>query len=360
MKHLAAYTVLLAMVLSCGRKSSEVRPERRDITETVFASGSLQPDYVYDLTAQTEGIIASLDFDEGDTVKKDELLAVVDNKVNDISAASAEQLLRIAELNSSPQGPVLKQAGQNVQLTRAKLSEDSVLWQRYEKLYGSNAIAKVEVERYRLAYETSRTAYLNALESYHLQQKQAEQQEIMQRSQKQISQVSNSYNEIRAILPGRVYRRLKEKGDYVRRGELIAVIGDPRKFYAKLSVDETNIGLVRTGQEAVVQLNTEKEKSYRATITEVYPAFDEATQSFACRADFIQPPAFRVYGTQLQANIVIAHRKNALVIPKAYYNYGGQVNVKGKGKVTIKAGFVSGEWVEVLSGIDENTVLTTQ
>jgi multidrug efflux pump subunit AcrA (membrane-fusion protein) len=359
-KKTAAVLFLLALAVACGRKKTEVKPERRDITETVFASGRLEPVFVYNLAAQTEGIITSLTFEEGDTVRTGQVMGVIDNKPNLIAALSSQQLAQLAEINASPQGPLLKQAEQRAKLLAEKLKQDSLQWQRYENLFTSNSVSKLDLERNRLNYESSRTEYQNALENYRLQKQQAEQQAITQRSQKEISKVSEGYNEIRSQLAGKVYRRMKENGDYVRRGELIAVIGDARRMYASLNVDESNIAKVKAGQEVVIELNTRKGKPYKARITKINPAFDEATQSFSCRAEFLEQPDFAVYGTQLQANVIIAKRKNVLVIPKANYNYNGQVNVKGKGLVHVEGGFISGDWVEIVSGLNDEDVLVSQ
>ena len=56
--------------------------------------------------------------------------------------------------------------------------------------------------------------------------------------------------------------------------------------------------------------------------------------------------------------MIIFTKKNALLIPRSYMGYGNKVNVKGKDEyVTIKIGIVSTEFVEVLSGINENDVI---
>ena len=63
-------------------KSAETKPEKRDITETVFASGIVEPENKYNLTAQTDGYILALNYKENDIVKEGDIIAVVDNKTN--------------------------------------------------------------------------------------------------------------------------------------------------------------------------------------------------------------------------------------------------------------------------------------
>jgi len=346
--------------ISCGKKTNETKPIRKDITETVFASGTLEPENKYNLTAQTEGYIIQLKFDQGDTVKTGQVLAVVENKANTISAGSAENLLGIAAQNASTEGPTLKQARQNLQLLREKANQDSIQYQRYQKLFQSNSISKLELENSNLNYETSKTNYLNANQNYKLLKQQTEQQLIIQRSQRDVNNVSDENNEIKAVIGGKIYKKLKEIGDYVRRGDVIAVIGDAENVFAKLGVDESNISKIKLNQEVITQLNTNKEKNYAGIISQIYPSFDEPTQSFYCEVKFPDDIDFKIAGTQLQANIVIGRKKNALVIPKIYLNYGNKVMLKDKTERTVETGFISAEWVEIIKGIDEGTSIITE
>jgi len=359
------YKILLFLVsgllfLACGKKTEKTNPVRKDVVETVFASGILEPEGKYNLTAQTDGYIIELKFDDGDTVKKDQVLAVIDNKTNEITSSSAGNLLGIAARNASPEGPTLKQAQQNLEFLREKFMQDSTQYSRYQKLFQSNSVSKLEVENTRLAFENSKTNYRNAEQNYSLLKQQTGQQLIQQRSQSDVSGVLTDNNKVKAVFGGRVYKRMKQNGDFVRRGDVIAVIGSSEDLYAKLSVDESNISKVKPGQPVIIQLNTNKERNYNAKVQEIYPAFDEMTQSFYCKVTFNERPDFGVLGTQLQANIIIAEKKNALVIPKNFLGAADMVTVKGKGDVKVKTGFVSSDWAEILDGLSENDEIITE
>src|ERR1700746_4050347 len=116
MKKLILLALFTCSLASCGKKTARTKPERRDVTETVFASGVLEPEGKYNLTAQNDGYIIELKFDDGDTVKKDQVLAIIDNKANNINATGAENILGIISRNASAEGPTLKQAEQSVKL----------------------------------------------------------------------------------------------------------------------------------------------------------------------------------------------------------------------------------------------------
>jgi multidrug efflux pump subunit AcrA (membrane-fusion protein) len=359
MKHFTLFISVLLIFSSCGKKSLETNPERKDITETVFASGTLEPENKYNLTAQTDGYIIDLKFDHGDIVKTGQVLAIIDNKTNQINNQSADILLGIAAQNASVEGPALKQASQNLNFLREKFAQDSLQYTRYQKLFQSNSVSKLELENTKLNYENSKTNYLNASQNYRLAKQQAEQQLVIQKSQRDVSGVSSENNEVKAVLGGKIYKRIKEVGDFVRRGDVIAVIGSPDELYTKLSIDESNVSKIRTGQDVIIQLNTEKNKNYKGKVTEIYPAFDEQTQSFYCKVKFDDKPEFNISGTQLQANIVIGTRKNVLTIPRNFLDYGSKVRVKGKGDVVVETGFIANDVVEIKSGVGESETITT-
>jgi len=360
MKKFIHFIILSIAFASCGKKTSETKPVRKDINEAVFASGILEPENKYNVIAQSEGYITSLKFGNGDLVKPGMILAVIDNKTSEINQQSAENLLGLAGQNAGPEGPTLKQAQSNLNLLKEKFEQDSLQYSRYQKLFQSSSVSKLELENTKLAYENSKTNYNNASQNYRLLKQQTEQQLIIQKSQRDVNSVTGGYNEVKAVLAGKVYKKYKEAGEYVRRGDIIATIGNADTLHANLNVDENNITKVKVGQEVLVQLNVNPQKNYKAKISEVIPSFDEASQSFICKARFTDPVDFNISGTQLQANIIVAEKKNALVIPKTYLGYGNKVKTKDKGEVIIQPGFISGEWVEILSGLDENTTVISE
>jgi multidrug efflux pump subunit AcrA (membrane-fusion protein) len=355
-----ALLALTICLVSCGKKTEETKPIRKDVTETVFASGMLEAKDSYDLTAQTDGYLIQIEFKEGDLVKEGQVLAVIDNKQNNFNDKSSSALYEIARQNTFSNAPSLAQAKNSSHLAKQKMDLDSTLYYKYKTLVESNSVSQSDFDNSRIQYQTSKANYLNAIESYNQLKQQAEQALITNEAQKEISNIISSNNQITAVFNGKVYKKYKQKGDYVRKGDVIAAIGDANFIYAKVNVDETNIGKIKVGQEAFVQLNTNKDKTYKGKVSEIYPSFDEATQSFICKLVFLEPLDFVIVNTQLQSNIVVQTTKNALLIPRNYVDFGGFVTLKdSKEKIKIITKFSSNDWVQVLSGIDENTVLVT-
>lgn len=361
MNRLIAIGFILIILSSCGKKSNEVSPQYKEITETVFASGVLEPNDKYNLTAQSEGYIIKLNFTEGDIVKTGDVLAIIDNQQTIISEQSAAELLGISQTNISANAPALKQAEANIALATEKLKQDELQFGRYKKLLESNSVSKLEYENMTLAFENSKTNLANLQQAYKLLKQQAEQQFISQQSQKNINSFYSGNNNVKAVVGGKVYKKLKETGDYVRKGDVIAVIGNASELYARLNIDESNISKIKVGQKAVLQLNSTKGINYEGIVSEILPAFEESSQSFICKVKFTKEPELKISGTQLQSNIIIGTKSKAFVIPRSYLDFGNKVMVKGNDTpVVVKTGFISSEWVEITEGLKENDVLVSQ
>jgi multidrug resistance efflux pump len=361
MKNKLILSIATACLLTaCGKKTQETTPIRKDVIETVFASGILEAKNTYTLKAQTDGYLSAVNFEEGNIVNSGQVLAVVDNKESGFNQESAKDLFDIAQSNTQSNAPALLQAQNAINLNKQKMEQDFVQLQRYKKLWEDNSIAKIDLENSELQYKTSKTNYESSLENYKQLKQQAEQQVISNKAVKEVNTIVLGKNQIKAQKSGKIYKKYKQIGDYVTRGEAIALIGEPSEIYAKVNIDESNINRIKVGQEALVRLNTNKDKTYRGTVAEIYPAFDENTQSFICKITFNEALDFTIVNTQLQSNITVATTKNALLIPRNFVDFGGNVEIKDqKEKVKITTKFASSDWVQVLSGITDNTILVT-
>ena len=349
--------LLLLMVVSC-KKEQEVKPIVQDIKELVFASGELEWDDEYNLTAQTDGVLTDANFDVGNKVLKGNILARIDNKTNEINTETAREQLQISNENLTMNSPQIQQLLQNIQFAESKYNQDKLQAERYERLYKSQSIAKVEYENMQLNAKNS-LSNLNALrKQIAFIQQQAKQQQIATKGQVKANSVIQNFNNIIVSESGTIIKKLKTTGDYVRKGEVIATIANQNGVKAVLNIDENNIGKVKIGQQVFIQLNTDKTTVYNGKVTEILSAFDVQTQSFICKVAFDKPLESSLFATQLEANILVGEKRNALLIPRNYLGFGNKVNVKGKDEYTIvKTGIISTEYAEILSGIDKNDVL---
>lgn len=349
--------VLFVTLQSCGSKE-EAQPVVKDIKELVFASGMLDWDDAYHLTAQTDGILTEANFEVGDKVNIGKVIAVIDNPSNRINTHSAEEQLTIANENLTENSPAIQQLEQNIRYAESKYEQDKQQAERYERLFQKQSVAKVEFENMQLAAKNS-LAQLNALKKQKTELLQrAKIQQIFNKNQLQNSKVIERYNQLIIPQNGTIVNKLKSTGDYVRKGDIVATIADDSKPEVVLNVDEKSIGKIKLGQLVYIQFNTDKSNVYEGKISEIVAAFDEKTQSFVVKVLLNEAPSSSIYGTQLEANILTSEKKNALLIPRSYLGFGNKVKLKGKDEpVVVKTGIISTEYVEILEGISKDDIL---
>ncbi len=352
--------ITLAIFISCTKEIKETKPIKKDLIEAVFASGILEAKGTYNLTAKAEGYLVDLEIEEGDIVSLGQIVAQIDNKENYFNQQSSKKLYLIAQKNTTSMSPLLSQAKNSIKIARQKLLQDSLNFVRYKKLFDLNCVAQIEYENSLLTYNNSNENFRISAENYNNLKQQADQNLIINETQNLVNESSLSNNLIKIIVGGKVYKKLKQIGDYIRKGEVIAMIGNSQFLYAKVNIDESNISKIKLGQDVVISLNTEKDKALKGYIADISPTFNEEEQSFSCKIFFKDSLNFRIIDTQLQANIIVNKTNNALVIPAEFISFDNTVKIKGKEQPQkVITGCRSNNWVQILTGIDETTILET-
>lgn len=342
-------------LLSCARQE-EAKPQYRTVRQAVFASGHLEREDEYVISAAADGIIRELRIREGDSVTRGRLLVRIDSDVSDAQLQEARVVYDDARRNSSLDAPQLAQIQSQIEQSRAQLDLDKTNYQRYADLRRKNSVSQLEYEKAELQYKASQNS-LKVLEKSYRQAQDALRLNADRSLQQVKAQqaISNDYS-IRADKDGMVLRVLKKEGELVRRGEVIAKIGSGRNIL-KLFIAEDDIAKLSIGQEAIVQMNNYPDTTFTASVTKILPEFDEAEQSFTAEATFSRPPPLLISGTQLQANIRQQGTKKVLVIPAAAVIRGKFVQLKNGGEKEIKTGQKSGNWIEVKQGLTEKDIL---
>lgn len=347
-------SLTLLFIASCQPKLEETTPKTGPVTEAVFASGTIEPKDAYTLTSLSDGFVVKSYVSENDLVKDGQLLFRLDNRQQNTQVQIAETNVAYAKLNASGSSPALLQIRAQIDAAKIKMDADSVTHERYERLFKTHSVSRQELDNALVAYQSSLSSYRALQENYRATQDRGKQELSNTESQLRNARAGNQYYDLVAIGDGKVYQVFKKTGDLVRKGDKVAQIGNPDSLIIYLDIDEGSIGKVRAGQKVLVELNTDKGKTYEAAITKIYPHFNESSQSYKAEARLLQDVPGVISGTQLQANIITNQKENALLIPHVYVWNGNRVLVKKGDHVdtaTITTGIVSEDWIEILSGL---------
>jgi multidrug efflux pump subunit AcrA (membrane-fusion protein) len=108
----------------------------------------------------------------------------------------------------------------------------------------------------------------------------------------------------------------------------------------------------------LVTLDSYKGQSFEAKVSKIVPYMNERTRTFLVEAEFVNQPSVLYPNTTFEANILIQTKQNALLIPRDFlFNEQFVYNEEGE-KIKVKTGLKDYRKVEILSGIDENTIIT--
>ncbi|MBI1223253.1 MAG: HlyD family efflux transporter periplasmic adaptor subunit [Bacteroidetes bacterium] len=344
-------------VVSCGKKTATIHPEYRNLTEAVYASGNLYPAEEYKLFSNVQGTLLKRLVEAGDSVHVGSLLFLLDEKVDLSRLNAAAQAIRLAQLNAGPESPVIHEMEAALASLKEKYQQDSLNYARYQVLYKKDAVNKKSLEQTQLAFEVTKNDYFSKITALSRTKKQLQVELANARAnyEMQLQQVDDHAPISR--VDGLVYEVLKEEGEAVRPGELLAILGESDKMIIRLQVDELDIRRVHVGQEVIVRFDIDQNQIYKAHITRIYPKLNKVDQSFRVEAKFDESGPTGLYGLTLEGNIIVQKKQHVLCISRDLLLPGDSVRVQsdeGGKKVKIETSAMDWDYVEVTGGLDED------
>lgn len=273
---------------------------RQDLQAMVSANGRVQAQKKVDISATIPGQITHLAVEEGDAVRKGQLLLQID-PVNPRAAARSNEYS-------------LQALREDTEAARATFAQARIDLRRVEENYGAGIAPKADLDRARTAVSTGEAA--------------------VQAAQRRVDQAGASLEgardllaktTIRSPMDGIVTARRVEEGEVAvigvqnSPGTVLLTISDMSVVEAELEVDETSIPTVALGQEARIRLDAYADQTFRGTVTEVgsSPLNSGANQAikFKVKVRFTAPPAGIKPGLSARADILTGFRAKALALP---------------------------------------------
>lgn len=347
-------TLTYLLLLSCGNKQEKILPQKTALTESVYASVTVQPDSLYQVYAVVAGILDNNLVEEGDTVQKGTPLLEIINSTPRLNTENAKLTLQLARENYSGSSAILKGLEDEIQAATLTFRNDSVNYFRQKRLWEQQIGSKVEFDNRKLTYELSRNN-LNLLKSRYDRTQNELRTQVQQASNNvKTSQIATEDFTVSSKINGKVYALFKEPGEIVTTMEPLASVGSASDFIIEMLVDEVDIVELSMGQKVLVTLDAYPDDVFEAKVSKIYPRKDERSQTFKVEALFEKPPQTLYPGLAGEGNIVIAQKEDVLTIPKTYLINGNQVETED-GLVSIKIGLRNLDQVEILEGIDAST-----
>jgi multidrug resistance efflux pump len=289
-------------------------------------------------------------------VKAGDILFLISNKPIQLNQQNAELNYELLKDSYSGEANLIEEMRLELQSVKLKMQNDSLNYFRFKALYEKNAASKFEFDNANLGYEVSKNNYKSLKKRIVRKEKELKNQINQSKNNVNASSLRTDDYSIKSNITGKVFQLFKEKGEFVSMQEPLAILGNQNNFRLKMLIDEVDISSIELGQKILVTLEAFKDKVFHAKITKISPKMDERTQTFKIEAEFVNPPKRMYMGLTGEGNIVINDKKNAMVIPRDYLLPGNKVETEN-GFVHVETGLSNWNYIEILSGISENTII---
>lgn len=351
------FSVSLLVLTGCKSKNGSTLPIKKDLTQAVYASGKIYPVNNYKVYSKLPGYIEKIHVHVGDSVKVGDPLITIKSEVSELNVNAAKNLLTLAQKNANESSGLLNTLKQDVASARSKYELDSINFKRFEVLAKDNATSKLQFDQAKTQFEISKQNYLKAASA--LNNTRDKVRVELENAQIQYdAQMSNKSDyTLTSAVNGKVYDILPKEGELVNTQFILMEIGDGEHFEVELSVDETDVSLLNRDQKIVYVIDAYKNKTFNGSIQETYPRINQNNKTAKIISSIQLDKNTMIYsGMSVEANIIISEKKNTLVIPREFLIDGNKVKIKDKEELTeIVKGAEDLEFIEIISGIDENT-----
>ncbi|MBC3784274.1 efflux RND transporter periplasmic adaptor subunit [Spirosoma utsteinense] len=277
--------------------------------EPVIASGLVSSAEEARLSFKVGGIINRMFADEGQTVRKGQLLATLDLTEIDAQVSQA-------------------------QLASEKAERD---FGRVQRLYGDTAATLEQLQNATTSQNVSKQALT-------------------------IAQFNRSYAQIRASVDGTVTRKVANAGEYVAAGASVYLISGNRRsdWVVRVGVSDKDWARLQPGNRATVRLDAYPDQPFSGTISELAQAADPVNKLYEVEIRITPGTAKLAPGLFANVSLLPARSRSYAVVPVeaivegngkdgfVYIPAGDREKVR---KVAVQIGYLDGDKVLLTNGL---------
>ena len=266
----------------------------KDLEKSTIVTGKIEPRDEVNIKPQISGIIAELYKEAGQMVKKDEVIAKVKVIPDMNSLNSAENRVRLAEIN-------LAQAEKD--------------FQRMEKLYGEKVVSAEDYEKSQVALKQAKSEMTNSKDALNIV-----------REGISLSNAKMSTTLVRSTVDGLILDIPVKVGNSVilsnsfNDGTTIATVADMQKLIFRGNIDETEVGRIIEGMPVTITVGAVQNLKLAARLEYISPKGRESNgaNQFEIKAALTLPDTVTLRsGYGANAEIVLDKVKKAVSVPES-------------------------------------------
>jgi HlyD family secretion protein len=249
---------------------------RQDLSTVVSGTGQIRPTTYVNVGANVMGRVTHFYVKEGDSVKKGQKVAQIENVQQTANVAGQEAAISAARTDINSYIAAEKTAEANVERAKADLEQKKLDWDRAQGLYSAGIMAKQDFDSKKAAYDTDLATVAQMVAQ--LNQAKAQTESARGHLQTQIATLranQDMLDKTIAIAPfdGIVTNMPVKEGETVvtgiqnTAGSTLMTLADMSVITAEVKVDETDIVNVKLGQPADVTVDAIPNKIFKGHVT---------------------------------------------------------------------------------------------
>jgi len=254
---------LLAGPKNEGTKVTAEKVGRRTIIETVNASGKVYPEIEVKISPDISGEITELNVQEGDSVRKGQVLARI---YADIYTSQRDE----ASARVSQSQATVANSSAALEALKSQLQFDQQAYNRNKQLYQDKVISQAEFEQYESKFHASQAQYNAALQN--IRSLQAG----VQSAQTQLGAANKNLGRTTLVAPmnGVISMLTVKKGERVvgtaqMAGTEMMRVADMSIMEVRVDVGENDVVKVSIGDSADVEVDAYNNRKFKGIVTQI-------------------------------------------------------------------------------------------
>jgi len=287
-----------------------ITPTVGEMKTEVFGIGNVGAKHLYSITAQTGGRILAIHTDEGEWVKKGDLLIQIDS-------VDIPQLLEESKIAAKKAESEYIATEKEMQSLIAQKHLAEITYRRYLKLKERSFASKAEFDKAKADLDVI-TAQIAATKA-HITSAGME----VDRAKKSIAGLEEKLSRYKIYAPidGYVIARKAEVAQSVLPSQVILQIVSPEDIWVKAYIDEKLSGSIKVGQHADIKLRSQYERIFKGYVKRIVAESDPVTQEREVDVAFNKVPIPFYINEQAEVTISSKTYKGVVKIPAKALTY---------------------------------------
>jgi HlyD family secretion protein len=336
-----------------------------DLVQTIVASGLVATPQRVSIGAEITGRVAAIPVDEGQRVKRGQIL--IELKDDNERAALAQAVAGIAQASAKLRqlrDVALPAAKQNLRQAQSNLTQARSKFARVIALKAQSFVTQSDVDDAQRNLDVAESQVRAAEIQVQTNQVDGSDYMVAQTTlqqayaNRQVAQALLDATRIPAPVNGILIARSVERGDVAAAGKELMLLAPDGQTQIIVQVDEKNFAQLAMGESAIGSTDAFPDQRFTAKVSYINPGIDSLRGAVEVKLDVAQPPTYLKQDMSATVDIQVARRTATVIVPGSAVRDGDSdkpwvlvVRQQHAQRQQVKLGLRGTGSVEVLDGV---------